>query len=431
MAPDVASFGPTTSPVRVAAWSSELATICGAIESICEEKGTSSKLLIQGSTGTGKTRLCVALTAAADAAGIEHLFMSPSPQSREYVRLSSPSLGLIICDDIDRASPSLVEALARSRGNQASWMVTSTSQFVPPVLDWEDVSVKLITIPSFDDLEDSGVDSIADLLFQERSGVSLGGCLADEALTQLRSGPWPRNGHTVAALVDKMTLLLELDGSLVDGELLRSISIHDISGPLLEVIREERREIGALELTMPVLAVEGITDKILLEAAAATHIERTGEDLLDGLEIHVCDGASRIPKALLALEAERRLAIGLLDSDDIGVGHKKAISKVGLRAMTIPLESGPLHDTPFGREVEIEDLLPAALLTRFYSEHPDREPETEIRHRGRIRIVPSADDKYDVASWCALEGSESDFAKILQLLVDLRGALGLPKPRMT
>jgi hypothetical protein len=281
-----------------------------------------------------------------------------------------------------------------------------------------------IVMPSFDDV-DGRADSLADLLFEERHGVSIAGRIDDDAVSQLRTGPWPRNGHTIAALVDKVSLLLELDGSIADGELLRSVSVHDISGALLDVIRDERREDALVEQTLPAIAVEGATDKLFLEAASTAHLGETGEDLMDGLEIVVCDGASKIPAVLVALAAERRSAVGLFDGDRIGVDHKKAVSKVGLKAVTIPLDLGPLHNSSYGDEIEIEDLLPAELLGLFYEEHRDLEPETYIRHRGRERIVPHMDDKYEFASWCAGRGSYTDFGKLLGLLRSLRAVLGL------
>jgi hypothetical protein len=383
------------------------------------------RLLVRGDKGTGKTRLCSALAAAAEAAEIEHLFLSPIPSPDEYLRLRSPTLGLAICDDIDQASTGLGEALSRTRRYAASWLVTSSGPFVPPILDAEDASTAVIVIPPFDEQEQSGADAVADFLFEERHGISLIGNIDLEAISQLRSGPWPRNGHTVAALVDRVCLLLELSGSIADGDLLRSVSIHDISGALLEVIKDERREDVVLEQTSPVIAVEGVTDKMLLEAGAAFHLAETGEDLLQGLEIIDCGGASKIPGSLITLAAAGRPAVGVFDSDGIGVEHKKAVGRVGLLAITIPLESGPLHNTKYGSEIEIEDLLPPHLLSQFYEEHPDREPETEIRHLGQLRIVPHADDKYEVSLWCSERGEYADFHKLVDLLGGLRRVLGL------
>jgi hypothetical protein len=341
--------------------------------------------------------LCAALEAEASAHGIEVLTIAQELREADFRTLKKKNPGVVICDDVDEHSVGVRKLLASMR-ERVSWMLTSTQAFAPPIADTADDALAMLVLPSLDDRDEGDVEAMVDGLFRDYVGVRLVESMEAAALHQLRLGPWPRNGHTVAAFVRALITLLELDGTLTDGGLAGSVTAGVVRDSFLDVLRGEYRATGVDATDLAAFVVEGMTDKILLEAAASLYAAESGEDLLLGLEIVVGDGASRIPKMLQRLEAENRVAVGILDNDDTGRVYKKIIDGAGMKCLMLPLDGGPLSgERKYADEVVVEDLVETELLKRYYEMHSDRGPAFEVRSGSRVRLIPDDDDKYELA----------------------------------
>jgi len=171
------------------------------------------------------------------------------------------------------------------------------------------------------------------------------------------------------------------------------------------------------------IVVEGTTDKLYLELAAALHKKHTGEDLLLGGKLKILGGAGtsrmiEIIGSLKGLEDAGRHFVVILDGDDSGFKAAEGLSKLGLQKNRhfFNLERSDFRDKG-GRswDVEIEDLLPAALVQDFIRLYPDAQ-ESAYERSGVKKIVVDGKPR-------EIDGKKHDFKVMLYEYVRDRGGV--------
>jgi hypothetical protein len=182
------------------------------------------------------------------------------------------------------------------------------------------------------------------------------------------------------------------------------------------------------------IVVEGSTDATYLERAAQLADEEWGVDLLSGCQVappggERAGGAEKAVRELFSLEVQSITAIALFDDDEPGrTAAKNARNLKAQKVLLLPAEFDPLKAPHGSGTVEIEDLLPLPLLERFYTTHPELEPEETTVRRGLTRVAVAGPDKEIAANWVCQHASFQDMQKVVCVLCMLRESIGLPLP---
>lgn len=195
----------------------------------------------------------------------------------------------------------------------------------------------------------------------------------------------------------------------------------------MTVLTAYRRACGPEQDKAPRILVEGITDRLYLTWAAHC----AGAELKDVL-IEDCGGASKIPLRAVELRNSGMQCVGLFDYDEMGLKSRDALKGFGHSAQVLPQQSWPFTDIHLGhlkKVVEIEDILPIALLERFYQDHSQSRPELFIEAPllKRSRIVVADTDKLAVAQWIIQNAQGSDAKPLLDVLNGLLAEINLPQ----
>jgi hypothetical protein len=180
-------------------------------------------------------------------------------------------------------------------------------------------------------------------------------------------------------------------------------------------------------VTIPAILVEGVTDVIYLRWAASLCAPASHSE---DLEITACQSATKIVMKAFEHRNEGRRVVALFDADKIGRERNKELKEHEIPSFALPEKMFPLGQAASSHvvvEVEIEDLIPASVLERFYRETA-RRPELRIDapREGRMRIVVHAEDKLMLAEWVRDNIGAEAAVSILEIYNLLRGALGLP-----
>ncbi|MFC2037219.1 protein NO VEIN domain-containing protein [Chloroflexota bacterium] len=157
---------------------------------------------------------------------------------------------------------------------------------------------------------------------------------------------------------------------------------------------QEYWESRLAELGQYNILVEGLTDKLYLELAAECYREAHGVDLLEGGVVRVLAGRGTKRMGpdfgvLQALESQGIRFVVILDGDDAGAMAAEAMSRFGAQKNRhfFQLTRGDFRDKG-GKswDVEIEDLLPQALVEGFVRQHPDA-VEERFQRRDVVKHV--------------------------------------------
>jgi len=143
---------------------------------------------------------------------------------------------------------------------------------------------------------------------------------------------------------------------------------------LQQVLAESKEQFGEYNIL-----VEGVTDKLYLELAAQRYLEAQGVDLLEGgrVRIVVGEGTKNLASVFGMLQKLGGLGIKyvvILDGDGPGRAAASALEKFGAQKKThyFQLERADYKDKGGTMwDVEIEDMLPYALIKSFIDQYPD------------------------------------------------------------
>lgn len=413
-----------------------------ALESIRSfiETETPPRLLLQAPSGCGKTQSAGIVLARMSSIRILRV-REASDVGTVARSLGKESSGLVLVDDLDRLSASAQEGLVGlvlDFGARAFLTATSLRGSVLFMLE-DDENCEVVTIESLEG-RDGDVHCLVEVFWGElnASRLALEEVLDSEAAEELCLGPWARGGHDLKSVIESVSDLLELEGCKPEpsGSPSRLLRRADVRGAMLDLLRSESQVNQSISPErIARIYVEGETDLILLDCAAKAALEHWDVDLLRGVEIVPAGparsgGATRVLRRVIADSETGPKAIGLLDNDSEGRQQAATAKRFEADVLKIPVFLDPLNrDSSDERlEVEIEDVLPVALVEQFYLEHSDLEPEAEIRMGTNRRIKVDGVDKERFANWVAHNAELADLMGLIYLLCSLVHKLGLPLP---
>jgi hypothetical protein len=142
------------------------------------------------------------------------------------------------------------------------------------------------------------------------------------------------------------------------------------------------------------ILVEGLTDKLYLELAAERYREAHGVDLLEGGVVRVVAGRGTKRMGpefgvLQSLEAQGIRFVVILDGDDAGRMAAEAMRRFGAQKNRHYFQLARADYKDKGGkswDVEIEDILPQALIVPFVRRHPDA-VEERFQRRKVVKFV--------------------------------------------
>ncbi len=190
------------------------------------------------------------------------------------------------------------------------------------------------------------------------------------------------------------------------------------------------------------ILVEGATDKLYLELAAERYRQAHGVDLLQGGAVRVVAGrgTKRLGPdfgVLQSLEAKGIRFVVILDGDDAGAAAAEAMHGFGAQKNRhfFQLERADYRDKG-GKswDVEIEDMLPAALIEAFASQHPEAVEERLQRHEVVKFVVngkpverdgQTYDYKMMLAEYVRQQATVDDLATLVDLVSKARRCMGI------
>lgn len=419
-------FGPTHSPVLVAGASPQVTGIVDAIRGL---RGSPPKcVLIEGGVGSGKSIVATAFHAECLQSGVDALMVNEGSDPASLVA-SAASASALIVDNLDLLPGGLRRALFERRTAVPQGTVLTTSGLSALERELLSPADELHVLGGLEE-RPSDVLVLATLKWRDLGLTpDLPDICADEVPLAFSRGPWARGARSVRRFVEILAERLALEGYFERAP--RPIGPADALGALVEVLREERpperRDVIRI-------IVEGRTDAMYLEAAARLAHANWGTDLLSSCEISPPGeeregGADRAARHLISLEAQGVIAIALFDDDELGrAAAKDARRFTSQKVHVLPAEFDPLGNDPGSSTVEIEDLLPGALLRHFYDEHPELHPEEMTTRGDRTRIVIAGPDKNVVAAWVCDRATFADLERITYALCMMRASIGLSLP---
>jgi hypothetical protein len=188
--------------------------------------------------------------------------------------------------------------------------------------------------------------------------------------------------------------------------------------------------------------VEGLTDKLYLELAAARYREAHDVDLLEGGALRVVAGRGTKHMGpefgvLQALESRGIRFVVILDGDDAGQQAAESMRGFGAQKNRhfFQLERVDYKDKG-GKswDVEIEDMLPQALVEDFVRQHPQA-VEEQFQRREVSKYVISGkpverdgqtyDYKVMLAEYARRQATPDDLEVLVDLLKRARKCMGI------
>ncbi|XVV15412.1 hypothetical protein ACQP2X_14045 [Actinoplanes sp. CA-131856] len=423
-------FGAQGVPVEVVAASAELVQACDLINDL--GRGDARFVLVQAPTGGGKSTLIAAALATFTELEVPHEQLQADHKLGPVMKqLGQNGLdAIVVVDDCDKLQASTLRQLITNRRKCRGLFLTATKvgSEISSALDGE--YDHYLRIPHLDRRPDD-LQLVTAMIWGRMSMPPLADA-CDESFTEvLLQGTYARGAWSVESILTSMAELLETSGDLTGEHFNRKITSGDFMPHLLRLFREQAEQ-KAVAPTDAVLMVEGETDEVYLKRAAELAMEERGWRLLDGLQIESpigrTGGGSAVVDRLLDLRRDGITGIGLFDRDPPGSAAMDIARKHDLKRYQLLAKFDPLDRGDVGALVEIEDLLPVELLSRFYEEHPHLSAEEWHWRLGRWRIVPLGKDKGDLAAWICSVATYDDLERYVYLLVTARQALGLPFP---
>jgi len=392
------------------------------------QPGSPKCVVVEGGDGSGKSLAAAAFQAVCQASGTDVVLVNEGTEPASVIQRVDAGDALIV-DNLDRLPGGLRRALFERRHGASIGSLLTVSRLSPLERELLGTDDDHHQMGRWED-RPSDVLIIATLMWR---GLGLTPDLPDlcaEGVPEaFRQGPWPKGAHSIRRVIDLLAEALALEGYFERTP--RPIDVADVLSALVAVIREEQ----PLEQEEVIrIVVEGRTDAAYLEAAAQLADEEWGSDLLSGCCVAPAGedregGGKSVVRQLISLEAQGITAIGLLDDDEPGRSAFKDTRRYTTQQVyLLPKEFEPLRNPDQSGKIEIEDLVPASLIERFYDEHSELKPEERTTRGNLTRIVIAGPDKERVARWICERASFKEMAKLVYVLCILRRSIGLPLP---
>lgn len=423
------NYGSGGVPVPLVAASPEMREVCGLLDDVVA--GNTRYALIHGPLGSGKSSVISAAQAACADAGVEYLQVFPDDYSGFMTRLAAkPTDAVILVDDCARLPTSTFRRLVELRGRCRRGMLMTTTKVASEIstlfVGEQDLYIR---IPPLQDRPDDLL-LLGSLMWERLAGIEndLAATCDDKAVDAFLGGVYPNGAWSLEETLSQVYALLE-DGASAQTK----ISFYDLA-PIF--MRQARLAMPTprIEPTKAILVVEGETDVIYLRHAATLAERKSGWQLLDGLDVQPA-GAGRegggiaVVQHVAELRRDGISALGLFDYDTSGRDAFEAASRQNLERLLLPTHFDPLHRDAVEARVEIEDLLPVDMISRFYATHAPLSPEEAHWRLGNWRIVPRGADKHTLAAWVSEVADFEDIERFIYILGQVRQKLKLPCPQ--
>jgi hypothetical protein len=393
-------------------------------------------VLLQGGPGTGKSMCIAAAEAALSEIQIDHIVLDPlqpDALSSLFRSLRSATKGpVVLVDDCDRA-PATLSRLVQRRSLLAGFILTAVeveAGITQQLVGDADAYVRLPHIQ----YRAPALLLMASLMWGELVGSDsdISAACDDSAVVALLRGPFEDGAWSLNEVLRLLMAQLVSTGDLVEGQIRRRITGADITSAVIQNVAA-RFSPKSPEPRATKVILEGDTDVIYLRHAAKLAQNSRNWDLLNGLDLQPAapgrgGGGEAVTARLLGLRDGGAGAIGIYDNDSPGRRAAKLARERGLSYLLLPEGLDPLRRGGEEVRVEIEDLLPVALLMRFYEEHPELMPEERHWCHGYWRLVPCGIDKDVLAQWVSTAATLDDMGAFLYLLCVARSRVGLPIP---
>lgn len=411
-------------------WTPELTTVHNEIGRILA--GEQRRIVVKGPPGVGRTYLTAVLAS-------ELRSREDSPTSLiartltpdQFRDVSIGKFDVVVADDYLDNARGLDRSLSNLRDG-VSWFLTA-AEGAHSLLEEESVVLRL---PSLEAVDKSDAVEFLATFFLAQYIEGLDWAHPEEEVEHVFDRPardllpaltWSTNLAMVAEFARSLAVDLEMKGVSEGGLLSRPITSEEVA----ELYKETRRRLSIPPVVgpRPTVVVEGESDKVWLEGAAALHEREGGDDLLSGISITVANGAPEVvPMVLKIILTEGVAALALLDGDSPAEKYSKAGEALRAPVVRVP-RPRYLPPSPYGDDPEIEDLVQVELLARFYENHPDVCPETEVHHMGKLARLAPHREKVRVANWCVERASADEIEGLIDLLQKIRRSLFSSSPR--
>lgn len=194
------------------------------------------------------------------------------------------------------------------------------------------------------------------------------------------------------------------------------------------------------------ILVEGLTDKRYLELAAERYRQAHGVDLLEGGAVRVLAGRGTKRMGpdfgvLQSLESQGIRFVAILDGDEAGAMAAEAMSRFGAQKNRhfFQLARDDFKDRA-GKswDVEIEDMLPQALVEAFVRQHPEA-VEERFQRGDVVKVVINGkplekngqtyDFKILLTEYACQHATLEDLQPLVALLIQAHTCMGLGQAR--
>ena len=343
----------------------------------------------------------------------------------------------VLIDDTDRLPPSTLRRIVELRGKcRYGMLLTAARVPIDTSILLSGENDRYILLPSIQD-RPNDLLLIASLMWERLAGPDsdLASSCDESAVEAFLEGIYPNGAWSLEKILGAVFQLLDNRGAIVFGDVRERIFYYDLA-PLLMRLARETFTSPPVAPTRAVLVVEGETDEAYIRHAADVAQERNGWQLLDGLDVRPAGsgrggGGNEVVQRVLEFGRDGVAALGLFDCDGPGRDAFDLARKQQLERLLLPFQFDPLQRDAENARVEIEDLLPVEILTRFYAEHQEMHPEEKHWRLGRWRIVPRGKDKEALAAWVIRVASYDDMERVVYILTQVRNKLRLPCPEET
>lgn len=426
-------FG-TDVPVRVAAADPKTRRLCDIVDELAQ--GKSSFTLIQGDRGSGKSTLAAAAEAAFIRAGLDHVVLDarrPETHHDVFKALNRDGARPIVLMDDSETATSSVRSLLDKRALLSGLFITASSIGSDIAQKFSGEDCYYVSLPHLQ-LRASTLLLIASLTWQELLGsdARLSSACDESAVMALMQGPFVTGAWMLREVLSAVVEQLIAERDIAEGSLRRRLTNVDIASALTARMATSFSPASPQPDAIAVI-VEGDTDVVYLRRAGQLALQQRNWDLLDGLSLQAAGagragGGEAVTARLLAITDGGASAVGIYDNDAPGRRAAKLAQDRGRRKILLPEVLDPLGRRGDEIVVEIEDLIPVELLTRFYLETQDAIPQERHWHNCYWRIVPRGVDKEALADWVASCADFTQMEAVVYLLCRIRREAGLPLP---